>query len=86
MRDESGGMRGPGDGNAAWVETVVEVEHGRFVVYIEVGFWETDDAAAPFQTVRHRIQAYATRQKAEVAAALMKRGAAKELREPGFEG
>ncbi len=86
MRVESGGMRGPGDGNAAWVETFVAEEHGRFIVYIEVGFWETDNAAAPFQTVRHRIQAYATRQKAEVAASLIKRGAAKELREPGFEG
>ena len=74
-------MSGFQSSNAAWVETFVEEENGRFVVYLEVGFWETDNPN-PFQTVRHRIQEYPTYQKAKVAAHLFKRGAAKDLPNP----
>ncbi len=74
-------MSGFPNNNAVWVETFVEEENGRFVVYLEVGFWETDENES-FQTVRHRIQEYATRPKAEMAAKMFKRGAAKDLREP----
>lgn len=74
-------MSGFGNRNAAWVEAFVAEEDGRFVVYLEVGFWETDEAE-PFQSVRHRIQEYATRQKAEVAAKLFQRNAGRDLRNP----
>jgi hypothetical protein len=54
----------PGDAFAA--ETFIERENGRFVVYLEVHFWEGDNPDK-VATYRHRIQDYATRKQAEVA-------------------
>ena len=67
--------------NATWVETTVEEEKGQWVVYLEVGFWEPG-AATPLHSIRHRIQTYPTRRKAEIAAQLIKRSAGRELPGP----
>ena len=81
-------MSGFRDDNAVLVETTIEEEKGQWVVYLEVVFWETeaalpaDDMEEPLQSVRHRIQAYRSRRRAEIAAHWIKRGAQRDLRNP----
>ena len=49
--------------------TVIEEEQGRWVVYLEVGFWEAAGASeSPIEVTRRRIKDYPTRRDAEVAA------------------
>ena len=61
--------------NAVAAKAFIEEEAGRWVVYLEAGFWEEEQIDNPTQTTRHRIADYATRQEAEVAARWMERGA-----------
>lgn len=67
--------------NAVWVATSVEPEQGRWVVYLEVGFWEPN-AVDNVQTVRHRIQDYPKQRLAEIAAGWIERAAKKDLKQP----
>ena len=67
--------------NATWVETTVVEEKGQWVVYLEVGFWEPG-ATPPLHSIRHRIQTYTTRRKAEIAAQLLKRNVDRDLPSP----
>jgi len=60
----------------------IEEENGRWVVYLEAGFWEAEESDNPMQVVRHRIADYATRREADVAATWMERGAERNLRTP----
>ncbi len=71
------------DDHATHVKMTIEQEKGRWVVYIEVTFWELDNEN-PLQHYRHRIQDYATKRKAEIAASWMKRAAERDLRYPPF--
>jgi len=57
------------------VSGVVVEEGGRWVVYLEIGFWEHNDPAQPLRIKRHRIAEYSTRERAEVAASWMQRSA-----------
>jgi hypothetical protein len=61
-------------------------ENGRWVVYLEVGFWEVDDPAAPMKTQRQRINDYPNEESARVAARWIERAADRKLeRQPtGF--
>jgi hypothetical protein len=75
------------DDNAVLVETTVKEEKGQWVVYLSVIFWESEAALAkqmpePLQIVRHRIQAYRSRRRAEIASHWIKRGAQRDLRNP----
>lgn len=70
------------DDNAILAETTIEEENGQWVVYLEVVFWETQATEEPLQSVRHRIQAYRSRRRAEIAAHWIKRGAQRDLRNP----
>ncbi|HMQ55129.1 MAG TPA: hypothetical protein PKE64_29350 [Anaerolineae bacterium] len=67
--------------NAVWVETSVEAEKGQWVVYLDVGFWEPNEPDN-IQVRRHRIQVYARRRQAEIAAEWIKRAAGKDLAAP----
>ncbi len=51
---------------------VIEEERGRWVVYLEVGFWDAA-GAEPVKITRRRIKDYPTRRDAEVAASWMER-------------
>lgn len=69
------------------VEAEIVAEHGRWVLYLNVLFWETGQRAGlndanPLQAQRHRIADYATRAQAEVAAKWMQRGASREILRP----
>ena len=69
--------------NATIVETFIEEENGRFIVYLQIDFYEPDEAGdQKFQTVRHRIQDYPKRRLAEVAASWIKRAAERDLPGP----
>ncbi|HFC11967.1 MAG TPA: AP2 domain-containing protein [Anaerolineae bacterium] len=69
--------------NAVLAETFIEREKGRWVVYLEVSFWELEKAGdEQFETVRHRIQDYAKKREAEIAANLVKRAANRDLPAP----
>jgi len=78
------------DDNAVLVETTVKEEKGQWIVYLSVIFWESEAALPkraeqmpePLQIVRHRIQAYRSRRRAEIAAHWIKRGAERDLRTP----
>lgn len=65
------------------VTTSVECEKGRWVVYLEVTFWETD-REFPLKTVRHRLQDYHTEKRARVAAEIYRRAADRDLEGPSF--
>ncbi len=69
--------------NATYVAMSVVEERGRWVVYMEVGFWEPHQEP-PLQAVRHRIQDYSNRRLAEIAASWMKRAAERDLAQPPF--
>jgi hypothetical protein len=64
----------PGVDNTIGVETVVELEKGRWAVDILVVF---EDGV-----VRHRIDTFPTQARAEISARLIKRAAERELRGP----
>ena len=61
--------------------TIIQEENGRWVVYLEVGFWEAG-ASAPLQITRSRISDYSTRRDAEVAASWMQRSAERKVTRP----
>lgn len=67
--------------NAVYAEAIVEPERGRWGVYLEVGFWEPNQLDN-LQIVRRRIQDYAKKRQAEVAAHWIERAARKELPQP----
>lgn len=73
--ESSGGFPGK---NVVWVIATIEEEKGRWVVYLEVGFWEPNELDN-IQTVRHRIQSYPKKRLAEIVAQWMERGANKDL-------
>lgn len=58
----------------------VEEDNGRWVVFLEAGFWSAEQGDNPLQMVRHRIADYSTRHEAEVAASWMERGAEREFK------
>lgn len=59
---------------ALGVETVVVEDHGQWAVEIVVVF--------PDCVVRHRVNTYSTRRRAEISAKLIKRGAEREIGGP----
>ncbi len=65
------------------VETRVVEEQGRWVVYLEVTFWE-DDQEFPLKTVKHRVQDYPTKKRAEMAAEIYRRAADRDMEGPSF--
>jgi hypothetical protein len=67
--------------NAVWVETTVVEEQGRWVVYLEVGFWEPNELDN-IQMIRHRIQDYPKKRLAEIAARWIERTANQDLPNP----
>lgn len=67
----------PPDGfqhEALSAQTSVEYERGQWVVYLEVIFWD--------ETRRHRIEAYRTERKAQIAADWIRRAAQRDLPHP----
>jgi len=69
------------DSHAIGANTTIENENGRWVVYLEVGFWEkTPDT--PLKTTRQRIKDYPTRRDAEVAASWIQRSADRNVKRP----
>ncbi len=63
--------------------TVIEEEQGRWVVYLEVGFWESAGAGeGPVQVTRRRIKDYSTRRDAEVAASWIARSTDRSVTRP----
>lgn len=72
--DAGGPRRRPPGQDAEGVETVVFAERGRWVVEIVVVF--------PDGVVRHRIDSFPTRRRAELSAGLIKRAAERDLRGP----
>jgi hypothetical protein len=67
-------QRRPNNYHADSVETVVFPERGRWVVEIVVMFADG--------VVRHRIDSFATKRRAELSAGLIKRAAERDLRGP----
>jgi hypothetical protein len=67
--------------SASYATTQVVEEHGLWVVYLTVTFWEYDDEPTLF-SVRHRIAAYATRRQADIAAEWIARNANRDLPSP----
>ena len=61
--------------------TVIEEEKGRWVVYLEVGFWQTGKET-PITVTRTRIKDYSTRQEAEVAASWIQRSTDRSISRP----
>ena len=55
------------------VSGIVVEEAGRWVVYLEIGYWEQNDPTQPLRVMRHRIAEYGTRQRAEIAVSWMQR-------------
>lgn len=68
---------------AVYTQALIAPEQGRWVVYIETMFWETDARkwvkGDPIETVRQRIADYATEQQAQTAAHWMQRGASRRI-------
>lgn len=56
------------------VASEITEESGQFVVYLEI--------VTAFETYKHRINAYSTRRKAEIAADLMRRCADRDITAP----
>jgi len=61
---------------------VVEKENGRWVVYLEVGFWETQGEDGPVRTERKRIADYPSEQSAKIAAQWIERTADRKIVSP----
>ena len=61
--------------------TLIQEECGRWVVYLEVGFWEPS-GSAPLKVTRNRIRDYPTRRDAEVAASWIQRSAERNVSRP----
>ena len=66
---------------AVAASTIIQEEQGRWVVYLEVGFWE-DSANVPLKVTRSRIRDYSTRRDAEVAASWIQRSAERNVTRP----
>ncbi len=60
--------------------TFIQEEQGRWVVYLEVGFWEAGDT--PMKVTRSRINDYPTRHDAEVAASWIQRSSDRGVSRP----
>jgi hypothetical protein len=69
-------------GKSIGVVARIEPEAGHWVVYLDVSFWNEDAVDSPIETVQRRITSYPTRARAEVAANLMVRAAARNLPHP----
>lgn len=69
--------------NAVYAEATIVEANGRWVVYLEVGFWEPNEAEN-LQTVRRRIQDYPKKRLAEIAAKWIERAAKKDLQAPSI--
>lgn len=67
---------------ALGVRATLEPERGRWVVYLDVSFWNEGSEDQPIKTVRRRIETYATKERAELAASFMVRAAAREQAHP----
>ncbi|MFN8373061.1 MAG: AP2 domain-containing protein [Anaerolineae bacterium] len=68
-------------GDAFAAEIFIEEEHGRFVVYLQVHFWE-GASEDKLTTYSHRVQDYPTRRAAEIAARWIKSAANRDLKYP----
>jgi hypothetical protein len=66
---------------AVAANTLIQEECGRWVVYLEVGFWEPS-GSAPLKVTRNRIRDYPTRRDAEVAASWIQRSAERNVSRP----
>jgi hypothetical protein len=66
--------------HALGVVAHLEQERGHWVVSLDVTFWngDPDVGTEPLRTVRKRINTYPSRQRAELAASLMVRAAARD--------
>ncbi len=64
------------------VVATIQPEGGQWTVFLDVSFWKEDSQEMPIETVRRRIATYPTRGRAEVAANLMVRAAARDLPHP----
>ena len=65
-------------GRAQHVKTYIEKEAGRWVVYLEVVFWEYE-GDFPLNPCRHRINDFPTEQRARIAADIYRRTADRDL-------
>jgi hypothetical protein len=73
-------MTAPGD-EAIAAETSVAEEDGQWVVYVETVF-VSRGSDVEFTSVKHRIRAYATRRKAEIAARWIQAASNRDLPGP----
>lgn len=65
------------------VKTRIEKEKGRWVVYLDVTFWEPEEEF-PMKTLTHRIRDFSAKRQAEVAAEVYRRTADRDMEEPPF--
>jgi hypothetical protein len=64
------------------ITSLVVPEKGRWVVYLELGYWDQPGSEKPIRIERRRIADYPTERRATIAAEWMRRGADKS---PGGE-
>lgn len=64
------------------VASRIELEKGRWVVYLDVTVWDEAGRSSPLQVTRRRIADYSTRSQAEVAAKWMERSTERDLPHP----
>lgn len=67
---------------ALGVASRIELERGRWVVYLDVTMWDEGGQSDPLQVVRRRIADYSTQSQAKVAAKWMERVAERDLPRP----
>lgn len=67
---------------ALGVASRIELEKGRWVVYLDVTIWDEASRSNPLQVIRRRIADYSTPSQAEVAAKWMERAAERDLPHP----
>jgi len=71
--------------SAVGCNTLIEQENGRWVVYLEVGFWEAG-GETPISVTRSRINDYASLRDAEVAASWIQRSSDRNVTRPAEGG
>jgi len=74
-------LNSPVPRQAVGANTSIEEQNGRWVVFLEIGFWETAEDA-PLKVTRRRINDYATRRDAEIAAAWIQRSVDRNVGRP----
>jgi hypothetical protein len=62
---------------ALGVVSRVDKERGQWVVFLDVSFWDAASEDHPIRVVKRRIAIYPTQARAELAASLMVRAAAR---------